>query len=122
MTQTIRSANKNVPKFFSPCGAIGATPAAVVKMAGRNVTIADLADFASVPAGRTVVDKTGMTGRWDVVLDFLPDSTPRPDSQPEASGPTFFEALKQQLWLKMVPNQGMVETIVLDGVGRPTEN
>jgi uncharacterized protein (TIGR03435 family) len=114
---------QNVPQFFSPCGSMGITPAAVAKMAGRNVAIGDFANFSLIPAGRPVVDKTGLTGRWDITLDFVQDSPGRTaDAPPEESGPTFFEALKQQMGLKMVPSQGMVETVVLDGVERPTGN
>ena len=102
---------QNVPAFFSPCGAMGITPTTTVaKMAGRNVSIEDFANFSLIPAGKPVVDKTGLQGKWDITLDFVQDSPGRTaDAPPEETGPTFRDALKQQMGLKMVPGQGMVE-------------
>ena len=67
-------------------------------------------------AGRPVVDKTGLTGDYDIVLDWTPDDQL---STPDA-GPTLFTALEEQIGLKLVPSSGPVETFVVDHVERPS--
>ena len=71
--------------------------------------------------GRPVVDRTGLEGPYDFVLDFTPD--PRPSYATEDSGgPNFQQALQQQLGLKLEPQKAPVEFLVLDHVEHPTEN
>lgn len=69
-------------------------------------------------AGRTVVDKTGLRGDYDIDLDWTPDDQL---SMPDG-GPTLFTALEEQLGLKLVPSRGSVETFVIDHVERPSAN
>jgi uncharacterized protein (TIGR03435 family) len=67
---------------------------------------------------RTVIDKTGLTGNFDIDLKWTPDDQ---QGTPDA-GPTLFTALEEQLGLKLVPAKGSVDTFVVDHVERPTEN
>jgi uncharacterized protein (TIGR03435 family) len=67
---------------------------------------------------RTVVDKTGLTGNYDIDLKWTPDDQ---QGTPDA-GPTLFTALEEQLGLKLVPARGPVDTFVVDHVEKPTEN
>ncbi len=65
-----------------------------------------MADMFSqrVDPGRPMIDGTGLTGMFDFLIEFVPDSKPAsPDgtSAPTASGPTFQEALLDQLGLKL---------------------
>lgn len=68
--------------------------------------------------GRIVIDKTGLTGNYDIDLKWTPDE----DLATGASGPTLFAALEEQLGLKLVPSKGPVDTIVIDHIERPSEN
>lgn len=68
--------------------------------------------------GRTVMDKTGLTGDYDIDLKWTPDDQ---QGTPNA-GPTLFTALDEQLGLKLVPEKGPVQTFIIDHVERPTEN
>jgi bla regulator protein BlaR1 len=73
--------------------------------------------------GRTVVDKTGLTGNYDFTLKWTPKSTTDAGSAtgPE-SLPSFFTALQEQLGLRLVSAKGQVEVIVVDDVDEPSEN
>jgi len=69
---------------------------------------------------KTVTDKTGLKGKYDVDLKWKPeDSGP---SSGDDSGESIFTALQEQLGLKLVPTKGPVETLVIDHVELPTEN
>ena len=76
-----------------------------------------LAGMLQQPAGRPVMDKTGLTGSYDIKLDFSPD--PSTDD----SLPSIFTALQDTLGLKLEPQKIPVEVLVIDTVNRtPTEN
>jgi bla regulator protein blaR1 len=78
--------------------------------------------------GRTVVDKTGLSGIYDVNLKWTPDSGPAsmmgPDSKPtpDTSGPSIFTAIQEQLGLKLESQKGPVEILVIDSAERPSAN
>lgn len=98
------------------------------------VTNATIGDFAAVMQGavmdRPVVDKTGLTGKWDFQLRWTPDESqfasmgvrvPPQTDDPNAP-PGLFTALPQQLGLKMDPVRAPVEVVVIDKVEKPSEN
>jgi len=86
----------------------------------RGRAMADFAHFLSLSnlAGRTVVDKTGLTGNYDIDLKWTPDDQ---QGTPDA-GPTLFTAMEEQLGLKLIPAKGPVDTLVIDHVERPSDN
>jgi len=90
------------------------------RMTIHGMSFEAFAHFMSLSnlAGRTVVDKTGLTGNYDIDLKWTPDDQ---QGTPDA-GPTLFTALEEQLGLKLVPAEGTVETLVVDHVERPSEN
>lgn len=69
--------------------------------------------------GRIVVDKTGLTGYYDIDLKWTPDESPTSD--PNAP-PDLFTALEEQLGLKLVSTKAPVDVLVIDHVERPSEN
>lgn len=80
--------------------------------------VGSLAFSLSDMVGREVVDKTGLTGKYDIDLRWTPyDQQGTPDA-----GPTLFTALEEQLGLKLVPAKGSVDTIVVDHVEKPSPN
>ena len=90
------------------------------RLFGQSVTIASLIDYLTHELKRPVVDKTGLTGKYDLSLQWTPDDTP-PDS-PLTGGPSIFTAIQEQLGLKLNPAKGPVETLVIDHVEPPTPN
>jgi uncharacterized protein (TIGR03435 family) len=75
---------------------------------------------------RPVVDMTGLTKNYDFTLTFLPQLPPNFNAEnipPEILWrPSIFDALKQQLGLKLEPTKGPVEYYVIDHVERPAGN
>jgi uncharacterized protein (TIGR03435 family) len=67
---------------------------------------------------RTVIDKTGLAGNYDLSMKYSPDDI----STPQADSPSLFTALQEQLGLKLQPGKGPVETLVVDSVEMPSEN
>lgn len=71
--------------------------------------------------GRTVVDKTGLSGRYSYSLQWSPQRlNASPD--PDADGPSLFTALKEQLGLRLEPSKGPVQIVIVDAVSNPTPN
>jgi uncharacterized protein (TIGR03435 family) len=75
---------------------------------------------------RPVIDKTGLEGNYDFTLSYAPELPPNvsPDTLPLRlqNLPTIFDALKQQLGLKLEPQKGPVEYYVIDHIDRPSPN
>jgi bla regulator protein BlaR1 len=94
-----------------------------------------LAHALSALVGRSVVDKTGLTGNYDFSLNWTPDEgsmprmgptaggpPPQGDAPTDPNGPTLFTALEGQLGLKLQSEKGKVDVIVIDHIDLPTEN
>jgi uncharacterized protein (TIGR03435 family) len=73
--------------------------------------------------GRPVVDQTELSGTFDFAFEWTPQHNgPGVESQTDDSGPTFLEALKDQLGLKLESKTGPVDVIVVDHVEQPSPN
>lgn len=118
-----------------PCGFLFILPGHLV---GQKAAISRLADALSRLTDRIVLDKTGLTGKYDINLDYTPELAqfqappggagpgappglpPLPPIDP--NGPSLFTALQEQLGLKLESQKGPVESMVIDHVKRPSEN
>jgi uncharacterized protein (TIGR03435 family) len=100
-----------------------------------GTTTAMLVHILSSQLGRTVEDKTGLTGSYDYTLQWTPDDAGMPmsgaggdgppgkgDTSPDAGGPSLFTALEEQLGLKLEATKSTVEVIVIDHIDLPSEN
>ena len=76
--------------------------------------------------GRPVRDETGLTGFWDLKMEWTPDPAPgSPVAEPRSVdpvGPTLFTAVQEQLGLKLESKKGPVEILVIDRAEHPSEN
>lgn len=96
----------------------------------RNASMADFAGFLQARIlDRPVVDRTGLTGRFDFRLQwkpeaqFLPLGMTLPQLSPEmAERPDLFTAFQEQLGLKIDSGQTMTEVLVIDRAAKPSEN
>jgi len=68
--------------------------------------------------GRVIIDKTGLTGQYDIELTWAW----RDDPGSGETGPSIFTALQEQLGLKLEPAKAPVDVVVIDHIERPSEN
>ena len=95
-----------------------------------------VAQFAALLSGRVqrlVVDRTGLTGNFDIDLTWTPDQIPQgppgglpPGAPPlppiDPNGPSIFTAVQEQLGLKLESTKGPVGVLVIDRAEQPTED
>lgn len=88
-----------------------------------------LANFFSQQLGRSVIDKTGLTGKYDFRLTWTPGpGEDNPDIPPDAlppadlNGPSLFTALQEQLGLRLESSKGPVDVLVIDHAEKPDAN
>ena len=133
----VKSGVKITPAAVEPVAADGTTARRGSGISGRgrgqlqgmNTPLEVLAIvLGSQPeiGGRMVLDKTGLTGKYDFILKWTPDAgmggTGDAGASPEASGPSLFTALQEQLGLRLDATKGALDTIVIDSVEMPSEN
>lgn len=99
------------------------------RLPGRNATTSDLASVLQrASLGRPVVDRTGLSGRFDFDLEWTPDETQfdgivsRLSNVPDPEKPDLFTAIQQQLRLRLEATRGQVEVFVMDHAEKPSEN
>jgi uncharacterized protein (TIGR03435 family) len=103
------------------------------RLTAQDVPLSFLTELLSDRLARIVLDRTGLKGDYDFTLNWTPEEhTPLPFGagpmaqnalpQPEANGPSIFTALQEQLGLKLEPQKGPVEILVIDHVEKPTPN
>lgn len=98
------------PSGDRPCG----TRFTRGKVIAGATEIEALARNMSGLVQRVIIDKTGLTGRYDLDLDWSPDPTV------DTSGPSLFTALEEQLGLKLESTRGPIDALVIESVERPT--
>jgi uncharacterized protein (TIGR03435 family) len=94
------------------------------KLTAEGLTLDGLARELAKSVGRVVVDKTAISGRFDINLTWTPDEGPaRLNGVPIADPPpAIFTAIQEQLGLKLEPQRGPVQVVVIDHVEMPTSN
>jgi uncharacterized protein (TIGR03435 family) len=85
---------------------------------GQGLDTTLIAQLLSQIAGRIVVDKTNLPDRYDLKLQWTPDSAPLTDN----SAPSLFTAIQEQLGLKLEPAKEPVPVLVIDHVEQPSPN
>jgi uncharacterized protein (TIGR03435 family) len=86
-------------------------------------TMPQIAQALTRAAGRPVLDKTGLEGRYGFLLIYTPLSAQSADSAAGSGPPDFFISVQQQMGLKLEPKIESIEVLVVDHAERtPTEN
>jgi len=88
-----------------------------------------VAGVLSLPAARALLgtvteDRTGLTDRYTMELDFpfSPTAPAGPAGPPEFAGPSLSDAVREQWGLRLVPSKGQLKVIVVESAQGPTEN
>src|SRR5262249_44801107 len=98
---------------------------------GSAIPISMLVNSLQQRVDRPVIDKTGLTGLFDIKLEWVPGAeapplpfTQNPDAPPPppVDGPSIFTAIQEQLGLRLESAKGPTEVVVIDSVQKPTEN
>jgi Protein of unknown function (DUF3738) len=89
-----------------------------------STTMEALVQLLRPATGRLVVDKTGLSGSYQVSLTFDRMAGLRgPDTAASSeAAPSVFTAVQEQLGLKLEPSRASRETLIIDHIERPGEN
>ena len=88
-------------------------------LASKALDLDTLVQLLAIPTQRMIIDRTGLTGRFDVQLDWRPLNATAGNSDNVAD---LFSALQEQLGLKLESATDAVEVLVIDRVEHPNEN
>jgi uncharacterized protein (TIGR03435 family) len=95
-----------IPEGSKPCTfSVGAGTLDV-----GGIPLSTLMAVISGQTGRPVLDKTGLTGTFDVELQWAPEG---------GDGPAFVTALQEQLGLRLEPTKTLLDYLIIDHVERP---
>jgi uncharacterized protein (TIGR03435 family) len=112
-------------------GRLGLYANRVGQTTGVAVPMSTLVDRFSRELGHSVIDKTGLTGKYNYDLSYTPDPAQaaalygpvldviRPA---DPDGPSLFTAIQEQLGLKLESTKGPVEVLVIDRAEKPSAN
>jgi len=113
----------------TPCPSIRVSKYA--QIIGNNATVTNLAMALTAFAGRTVLDKTGISGGYNFTLDWtkylqsppsLAGQAPSNSYDPSSVQPAIASALRSELGLKLQADRGPVEILVIDRLEAPSDN
>jgi uncharacterized protein (TIGR03435 family) len=85
----------------------------------KDISMTTTASVLTDLVHRTVINKTGLTGNYDLTLKWSEDVGTNSTTD---TGPSIFTALQEELGLKLKPAKGPVETLVVDHIAMPSEN
>jgi len=99
---------------------------------GTAITLSALANALQQRVDCPVIDKTGLTGLFDVKLEWSPGAEapvgpfgPNPNAPPappDDSGPTIFTAVQEQLGLRLESGKAPLDVVVIESAEKPSEN
>jgi uncharacterized protein (TIGR03435 family) len=94
-----------------------------------SIPLSRMIPMLSRTLGRVLLDKTGLSGNFDITVQWTPDQNPGLRFSADASnlgantdGPSIFTAFQEQLGLKLESANGPVEIFVVDRAEKPSEN
>jgi uncharacterized protein (TIGR03435 family) len=106
------------------------SPGGLVDFEGGTLSMC--AGLLNLILDHPVIDKTGLTGYFKIRLVFSPEDTapprlatanpPAPAEARAPDAPNIFQAIQEQLGLKLVAAKGPVDVLVIDHIERPSDN
>jgi uncharacterized protein (TIGR03435 family) len=97
------------------------------RLIGTGMRLSGITNVLTGVVGRLVVDKTGLSGPFDVNLAWTPDPALQavvrpPDALSVPDAPSIFTAIEEQLGLRLVSDRAPVELIVVERLEQPTSD
>ncbi|HTZ72868.1 MAG TPA: M56 family metallopeptidase [Candidatus Aquilonibacter sp.] len=134
-SKTVTDAARQTPikpdGYPATCGYLSYEPSHApgeFRVGASGVTIGQMGSFFSSSEvfgtyPRPVIDKTGLAGTYDFVVEFSSDMPPQDAPYPQdPNGPSFITALKNQLGLKLRSLNAPISFLVIDRIEEPTPN
>jgi uncharacterized protein (TIGR03435 family) len=87
-----------------------------VSITSSGISMANFAALLGRRLDRMVIDKTGLSGNYDIAVEWAPEAST------DTGAASIFTALQNQLGLKLESGKAPVEIIVIDNLERPSEN
>jgi len=117
-------------EFPEMCGVLTVLPASAhghFTGGASNLPMTAIANMLSIRnlsgVDKPIIDRTGLVGNYDFLIDFVPDmSIVTPGQISDTSGMSFLTALKDELGLRLEQDSAPMEMIVVDHIERPTNN
>jgi uncharacterized protein (TIGR03435 family) len=128
---TIRRESKEMPVYALVAGkgglkiketemGQGRTEVSPGKMSASRTNMAHLADVLSTLVDRPIIDMTGLTGVFDVKMEWAPEHSPASEN---GSADDIYTAIQQQLGLRLEPRKAPMDMLVVERAERtPIEN
>jgi len=119
---------KKGPKLIQDGGSNGSSNArtgiqrSCGQMIGTNATMANLTLMLARQLDRPVLDRTGLTGKYNFQFVWTPDSGLCSGSPDSSNAPSIFTALEETLGLRLESIKGPVDSLIIDHADRPSEN
>jgi uncharacterized protein (TIGR03435 family) len=106
------------------CGRFEMKRGAVRIADAKGMTVAEFAAKAFRDTlDRPVIDRTSLAGLFDIHLEFSGlENSAAPGGVADNTAPSVFTAVQEQLGLKLSPDKGPVEVLVIDHVEKPSAN
>ena len=109
---------------LQPCANISNGPS---HLTVRGMPFNQFTPYLSPYLNRVVLDRTGLDGRYDIELKWVPEQQGVAPGRPEPAvsdpnAPSIFTAVQEQLGLKLDATRAMVEVLIIDTLEHPTPN
>lgn len=109
------------PGVRPECGMLSMMTNGVMRLSMGGSAIASVGSGIQGTVGRPVIDRTGLTGRWDIDLEFAGTGPLTTTDTPDAPA-SVFTAVQEQLGLKLESRKEKMDVLVIDQVQMPTPN
>jgi uncharacterized protein (TIGR03435 family) len=95
-----------------------------IRVGSRNTTMELIAETLSgfSELGRPVVDQTGLSGRYDFRIEWMPELNRTPSPDVDSQAPSLREAVREELGVKLESTKARIRVPIVDHVERPSEN
>jgi uncharacterized protein (TIGR03435 family) len=115
-----KDCSKLVDVSGAVCGYSSQTMNGVRSLSTQGRTLETLVILLTNTLGRTVIDRTGLTGLFDVTLEWDADSSLRATAAAASTAPPLVTALQEQLELRLESTKAPADVLVIDHIERPT--